>query len=307
MSMKKVLSFAFIGLCAICHCGIDCFTVPQSGRATRNSRYYANTGTDVHNIQGTSSSIIKHHLMTSGSSDCDSDSDDDDDDDSSCSDSSSDSDSDSSTSTSSSDISSNCCGDDDDDDDDVINQQKKQDRYTKEVWLSVIGLTCSCLVLGGVGVKVGVVVNVIATVIMVNIQRDVIDVFNPQKIQGRYTKVLWLLAIGLMVGVGVEFEVGLYFDQHPLPTGISRQDLNYATADDNFVLKVELWTDNFVTACDNFVLKMELRTLYLNYATAFFNCITFVSCIATVIMANIQRDAIAKNSMSDKTDCDFRD
>ena len=264
--------------------------MPQSGRATRNSRYYANTGTDVHNIQGTSSSIIKHHLMTSGSSDCDSDSDsDDDDDDSSCSDSSSDSDSDSSTSTSSSDISSNCCDDDDDDDDDVINQQKKQDRYTKEVWLSVIGLTCSCLVLGGVGVKVGVVVNVIATVIMVNIQRDVIDVFNPQKIQGRYTKVLWLLAIGLMVGVGVEFEVGLYFDQHPLPTGISRQDLNYATADDNFVL------------------KMEMRNPYLNYATAFFNCITFVSCIATVIMANIQRDAIAKNSMSDKTDCDFRD
>ena len=257
-----------------------------------------NTATDVHIIQGTSSSIIKHHLTTSGSSDSDSD---DDNDDSSCSDSSSDSDS--STSTSSSDISSNCCGDDDDDDDDVINQQKKQDRYTKEVWLSVIGLTCSCLVLGGVGVKVGTVVNFIATVIMVNIQRDVIDVFNPQKIQGRYTKVLWLLAIGLMVGVGVEFEVGLYFDQHPLPTGISRQDLNYATADDNFVAAV----DNFVTACDNFVLKMEMRNLYLNYATAFFNCITFVSCIATVIMANIQRDAIAKNSMSDKTDCDFRD
>ena len=265
--------------------------MPQSGRATtRSSRYHVNTGTDVHHIQGTSSSIIKHHLTTSGSSDSD--------DDSSCSDSSSDSDS--STSTSSSDISSNCCGDDDDDDDDVINQQKKQDRYTKEVWLSVIGLTCSCLVMGGVGVKVGAVVNCIATVILVNIQRDVIDVFIPQKKQGRYTKELWLLAVGLMVGVGVgvEFEVGLYFDQHPLPTGISRQDLNYATADDNFVAAV----DNFVTACDNFVLKMEMRNLYLNYATAFFNCITFVSCIATVIMANIQRDEIAKNSMSDKTD-----
>ena len=281
--MKKVLSFAFIGLCAICHCGIDCFTVPQSGRATRNSRYYANTGTDVHNIQGTSSSIIKHHLMTSGSSDCDSDSDsDDDDDDSSCSDSSSDSDSDSSTSTSSSDISSNCC--DDDDNDDVINQQKKQDRYTKEVWLSVIGLTCSCLVLGGVGVKVGVVVNVIATVIMVNIQRDVIDVFNPQKIQGRYTKVLWLLAIGLMVGVGVEFEVGLYFDQYHLTTGMSLQNQ-----------------------------EVELRTLYTNYATAVDNLATafdnleiavdnLVGCIAAVIMVNTLWDAIVKDSMSDKTD-----
>ncbi|OEU09851.1 hypothetical protein FRACYDRAFT_248101 [Fragilariopsis cylindrus CCMP1102] len=286
MSMKKVLSFAFIGLCAICHCGIDCFTMPQSFRATRNSMYHVNTGTDLRIIQGTPSSIIKHHLTTSGSSD--SDSDDDNDDDSS-------SDSDSSTSTSSSDI----------------------------IWLSAIGLICYCLVMVMVGVGVEVEVglyfdqhqhlptgmsrfiqeielrtlyysyaiaffNCITFVRCIAMVKDSMSDKNPQKKQDRNTKEVWLEAIGLacscwiLVGVGVS--VGLYFDQYHLTTGMSLQNQ-----------------------------EVELRTLYTNYATAVDNLATafdnleiavdnLAGCIAAVIMVNTLWDAIVKYSMSDKTD-----
>ena len=222
--------------------------MPQSGRATRNSRFHVNTGTDVRIIQGAPSSIIRHHPTTSGSSDSDSD---DDNDDSSCSDSSSDSDS--STSTSSSDISSNCC--DDDDNDDVINLQKKQDRYTKEVWLSArglaIGLTCYFLVM-------------------------------------------------FMVDVGVG--VGLYFDQHPLTTDF----FNCITFVSCIVMVKNILSDK------NPLKKQDLSTIEVWLLAIGLTCsclvmagvgaASVVNCIAMVSMVNIQRDAIAKNSMSDKTD-----
>lgn len=105
MSTKKVLSLAFIlGLCAIGYCGIDCFNMPQSGRATRNARTQVFTGTDVRIIQGTPSSIMQHRPTASDSS-------------------------------------INSESDDDNGDD---KPQKKQDSYTKIVvlCLSAIGLTC---------------------------------------------------------------------------------------------------------------------------------------------------------------------
>ena len=63
----KIFYHAFLVLGLIDHCGIECFNMPQSGRAARKPRTKMYTGTDVPNVQETSTPVfITGHSKTCG-------------------------------------------------------------------------------------------------------------------------------------------------------------------------------------------------------------------------------------------------